>query len=73
MTLNLPLRKVGNSLMITIPQTLIEMYDITVGNEFAVEIDPVALILKCEKGGGKKKIEGVKSMTVLDKLEGVTS
>ncbi len=50
MPLTIPLRKVGNSLMITIPQTLIRLYGLGEDSEFEVAIDKDFLILRCKKG-----------------------
>lgn len=50
MPLMIPLRKVGNSLMITIPQTLIRLYGIGDNAEFEVQIDKEYLSLRCKKG-----------------------
>ncbi len=50
MPLTIPLRKVGNSLMITIPQTLIQLYGLGDSSAFEVIIDPAFLNLKCKKG-----------------------
>jgi len=52
MPLKIPLRKVGNSMMITIPQTLIRLYGLGDDAEFEVMIDSKYLILKCKKGNG---------------------
>ena len=72
MTLELLLRQVGNSMMITVPQTILQMYDISDGDKFGVEINPDYLILKCKRGGLKTKVyETITQMTVRDKLEGV--
>jgi hypothetical protein len=50
MPLEIPLRQVGNSLMITIPQTLVKLCGLEEGSKFEVEIDKEFLILKCKKG-----------------------
>jgi antitoxin component of MazEF toxin-antitoxin module len=46
MPLEIPLRRVGNSLMITIPQTLVKLCGLKEGSKFEVEIDKEFLILK---------------------------
>lgn len=50
MPLTIPLRKVGNSMMLTIPQTLIRLYGLADDAEFEVAIDKDFLILRCKKG-----------------------
>ena len=50
MPLTIPLRKVGNSLMITIPQTLIKLYGLADDSSFEVVIDKEYLILRCKNG-----------------------
>jgi antitoxin component of MazEF toxin-antitoxin module len=49
MPLTLPLRKVGNSLMLTIPKTLAELYDLAENTEFEVIPDKEHLTLKSVK------------------------
>lgn len=50
MPLTIPLRKVGNSMMITIPQTLLKLYGLAEDSEFEVMIDKEFLVLRCKKG-----------------------
>ncbi len=50
MPLTIPLRKVGNSLMITIPKTLIQLYGLGDDSSFEVQIDTDFLMLKCKRG-----------------------
>ncbi len=50
MPLTIPLRKVGNSMMITIPQTLLKLYGLGEDSEFEVEINTEYLILRCKRG-----------------------
>lgn len=49
MPLTLPLRKVGNSLMLTIPKTLVELYGLTENTEFEVIPDKEHLTLRNTK------------------------
>ena len=49
MPLELPLRKVGNSLMITIPADIAKLYGLKAGNTFEVIPEKDAFVLKSIK------------------------
>lgn len=49
MPLTLKIRKIGNSLMITVPQTLAKLCGISDDDEFIVDVTPEYLILKTKR------------------------
>lgn len=50
MPLEIPLRKVGNSEMITIPQTLLKLCGLSENSKFEVQVDKEYLTLRCKRG-----------------------
>ena len=49
MPLEIPLRKVGNSLMLTVPSDIIKLYGLQEGDKFILEPDKDFFSLKTQK------------------------